>query len=399
MLRRSRLLVPLLCAAALLATGCDGNSAAADRTSASQAALTPLRLKPVSPVPRALAKLAPDGTLGMPRGWNIDGSGVVRSGRNLAFLAVPPTDSASDGRGSQTWVVDPATGTARRYRQVDSGWTANTVTLGSGWLLRVESRQLDGSDCGDADSQAADCYRWRLYGQPLTSSRPVLLAESAHAGRQSQVPHPLADGGSFVWEEAVTGAKAGVFRWTPGGGKAVRVLTRTGFGQLDADGGTLYLTEGKLSRDGGTSTRTTYRVALRQRTAVAAKVATFTGGGGFAVRGGRIAYYPRSADENTRIKVLTIGARTAPVEVGRTINGFYTVDWITRNRLVTWSISGYALNDVRQPTKATVFAADAVGLGVPRGYDDTLYVVYDPYQFADSRGARPTVLAWRHSSS
>jgi hypothetical protein len=398
-LRRSRLLVPLLCAAALLATGCDGNSAASERTSASQAALTPLRLKPVSPVPRALAKLAPGGTLGMPRGWNIDSSGVVRSGRNLAFLAVPPTGSASDGQGSQTWVVDPATGMARRYRQADSGWTANTVTLGSGWLLRVESRQLDGSDCGEADSQAADCYRWRLYGQPLTSSRPVLLAESAHAGRQSQVPHPVADGGSFVWEEAVTGAKAGVFRWTPGGGKAVRVLTRAGFGQLDVDGGTLYLTEGKLSQDGGTSTRTTYRVGLRQRSAVAAKVATFTGSGGFAVRGGRIAYYPRSADENTRIRVLTIGSRTAPVEVGKTINGFYTVDWVTRNRLVTWSISGYALNDVRQPTKATVFAADAVGLGVPRGYDDTLYVVYDPYQFADSRGAEPTVLAWRHSSS
>ncbi|SNX63099.1 hypothetical protein SAMN06272735_4899 [Streptomyces sp. TLI_55] len=46
-----------------------------------------------------------------------------------------------------------------------------------------------------------------------------------------------------------------------------------------------------------------------------------------------------------------------------------------------------------------MFAADAVGLGVPRGFGSTLYVVYDPYQFAQSRGAKPTVLAWRHSSS
>jgi hypothetical protein len=389
---------PLLCAAALLVSGCDGNSAAEERTSASPAAQTTLRLKPVSPVPRALAHLAPDGTLGLPAGWNVDSSGVVRSGRNLAFLAVPPARSASDGRGSETWVVDSGTGRVRRYRQAESGWTSNTVALGSGWLLRVESRQLDGPACGEAKSQASDCYSWRLYGQPLTSARPVLLARSAHAGHQSLVPHPLADGGSFVWEEAVTGGRTGVFRWTPGKGKAVRVLTRASFGQLDVDGGTLYLTEGKLSQDGGTSTRTTYRLG-RGKSAVAAKVATFTGSGGFAVRSGRIAYYPRSADENARIKVLTIGARTAPVEVGKTINGFYTGDWITRDRLVTWSISGYALNDVRRPTKATVFAADAVGLGVPRTFDDTLYVVYDPYQFADSRGTRPTVLAWRHSSS
>ncbi|MFI8536802.1 hypothetical protein ACIGMX_42015 [Streptomyces aquilus] len=399
---RSRLVLPLLCAAAaLLSSGCDSGTAAAEADPAAAGAPAALRLKPVSPVPHALAHLAPDGTLGMPSGWNIDSTGVVRSGRNLAFLAVPPAKSASDGQGSETWVVDSGTGTVRRYQQANPGWTSNTVTLASGRLLRVESRQLDGTACGEEKSEAADCYRWRLYSQPLSSHKPVLLARSAHAGPQSLVPHPLAYKGSFVWEEALPGGKTGVFRWTPGKGRPVRVLTRagSGFGQLDVDGRTLYLTEGKLSQDGGTSIRTTYRLGLGQHPTAAVKVATFTGSGGFAVRGGRIAYYPRSADETARIKVLTIGAETAPIEVGKAVNGFYTVAWVTKDRLVTWSGSGYALNDVRRPTKATVFAADAVGLGVPRGYDDTLYVVYDPYQFAQSRGTKPTVLAWRHSSS
>ncbi|MFF4020166.1 hypothetical protein [Streptomyces sp. NPDC001843] len=399
MLRRSRLVVPLLCAAALLVSGCDGNSAAVERSSDSTTALSSLRLKPVSPVPNVLADLAPDGTFGMPRGWNIGGTGVVRSGKELAFLAIPPSEQDSDGQASQTWVVDSGTGKVRRYQQPPSGWAAATVTLGSGWLLRVQSRQLDGTACGEAKSEVSDCYSWRLYGQPLTSRKPVLLAQSAHAGSQSLVPHPLADNGSFVWEQALTAGRTGVFRWTPGKGKAVRLLTRNSLGQLDVDGTTLYLTEGKASQDGGTSTRTTYRLRFRQQSAVADKVAAFTGSGGFAIRGGHIAYYPRAGDRNARIKVLTIGARTAPIEVGKTLNGFYTVDWITKDRLVTWSISGYALNDVRRPTKATVFAADAVGLGVPRGYDNTLYVVYDPYQFAQSRGTKPTVLAWRHSSS
>lgn len=391
--------MPLLCAAAALtASGCDTNSAAAERASAPAAAQAPLRLKPVSPVPHVLAKLAPDGTFGMPSGWNVDSSGVIRSGKNLAFLAVPPAETASDGRGSQTWVVDSVTGKVRRYRQAEAGWTPNTLALDSNWLLRVESRQLDGTACGEERSPAADCYRWRLYGQRLTSHRPVLLAQSAHPGHQSVVPHPLADGGSFVWEEALAGGKAGVFRWTPGRGRPERVLTRTSFAQLDLDGATLYLTEGKLSHDGGTSTRTAYRLNLRQLPVTAKKAATFTGSGGFAIRGGRIAYYPRSADENAKITVLTIGAKTAPVEVGKKINGFYTVSWITKDRLVTWAISGYALDDIRQPTKATTFAEDAVGLGVPRGFDDTLYIVYDPYQFSDSRGTKPTVLAWRRTS-
>jgi hypothetical protein len=41
---------------------------------------------------------------------------------------------------------------------------------------------------------------------------------------------------------------------------------------------------------------------------------------------------------NAKIKVLTIGSKAAPVEVGKKINGFYTVSWITKDRLVNWAI-------------------------------------------------------------
>lgn len=72
--------------------------------------------------------------------------------------------------------------------------------------------------------------------------------------------------------------------------------------------------------------------------------------------------------------------------MGAALNGFYEVDWITGNRLVTWAISGYALDDLRHPRSTLVFSPDAVGLGAPRGFGNRLYVVYDPYQFAQSRG-------------
>ncbi|WP_089099711.1 hypothetical protein [Streptomyces hyaluromycini] len=389
--------LPLLCAAAaLLASGCESGSAAAQDTAASSSARTTLTLMPVSPLPKALKKLRPDGNLGMPRGWNIDGSGVVRSGKRLVFLAVPPASASTGTSTEETWVVDTGTARVRRFAQVTAGWSPGTAVLGGGWLLRVESRQLDGTACGDKASQTSDCYSWRLYGQQVTSGRPRLLAQSAHAGHQSLVPHPLADGGSFVWEQGLTGGKAGLMRWTPGAAGPARLLTRSTTGQLDLDGGTLYLTEGKLSADGGTSSRTTYRVGLRQRSAVAERVAAFTGGGGFAIHGGRIAYFPRPADETGRIRVLTIGGRSAPVDVGKAVNGFYTLDWITPNRLVTWSVSGYALDDLRHPAASAVFSPDAVGLGVPRGSDGTLYVAY---QFAPSRGVKPTVLAWRNFAS
>jgi hypothetical protein len=336
----------------------------------------------------------------MPSGWNTDGSGVVGSGKDLAFLAVPPAKGASGGGASETWVVDSGSGRVRRFPQIDSHWAPGSVALGAGQLLRVESRQLDGTACGEAAGTTSDCFSWRLYAQPLSSSssKPRLLARSAHPGHQSRVPRPLADGRSFVWEQGTDGGKFGLFRWTPGAAKAVRLLTRSSLGQLDVDGGTLYLTEGRLAADGARSIRTTYRVGTG-RPAGARQVARFTGSGSFAIRGGRVAYFPRSDDERGRIRVLTLDGRTAPVEVGAPLHGFYTVDWISGNRLVTWAISGYALADLRHPRTSTAFSPDAVGLGVPRTSGNSLYVVYDPYEFAQSRGTKPTVLAWRHFPS
>ncbi|MBL1081697.1 hypothetical protein JK359_06840 [Streptomyces actinomycinicus] len=388
---RSRLL-PLLCAAAaLLTAGCDSGTAGTTGPAASAPA--PVRLKAVTPVPRALAKLRPDGSLAMPRGWNIDGSGVTATGKHLVLMAVPP--ARTRGGAAETWVVDSGTGRVRRFPQVGSGWTANNPVLGGGWLLHVESRQLDGTACGQPASATADCFRWRLYAQPLSSGKPRLIARSAQPGHQSLVPHPLADGRTFVWEQGTTAGKYGVFRWTGGAPRPERLLSRSTRGRLDVDGGALYLTEGTLTPDGGASTRTTYRLGLRSPVQPR-RVARFTGSGGFAVHGGRIAYFPRAADETGRIRVLTIGGRTRPVDVGAPVNGFYEVDWITGNRLVTWAISGYALADVRHPATSAGFSPDAVGLGAPRGAGNRLYVVYDPYQFTQSRGAKPTVLAWRH---
>ncbi|MFJ3308986.1 hypothetical protein ACIPSA_39265 [Streptomyces sp. NPDC086549] len=395
---RSRL-VPLLCAAAaLLSSGCDSSAAAAGGSAAPTASRASLRLKEVSPPPRALAKLQPDRTLGMPSGWNIDGYGVVGSGKDLAFMATRTAKASSGGGVTETWVVDSDSGRVRRFPQINSHWSPSTDALGAGWLLRVESRQLDGTACGEEASGTADCFSWRLYAQSLSSSKPRLLAQSAHPGHQSRVPHPLADGGSFVWEQGTTGRKYGVFRWAPGAAKAVRLLTRSALGQLDVDGGTLYLTEGRSTADGAESIRTTYRVGTGQP-AVARRVAGFTGSGSFAIHGGRVAYFPHSDDKSGRIRVLTLGGRTAPVDVGAPLQGFYTVDWISGNRLVTWAISGYALADLRHPRTSTVFGPDAVGLGVPRTFGNTLYLVYDPYQYAQSRGTKPTVLAWRHFSS
>ncbi|MFI0968094.1 hypothetical protein ACH4S8_43135 [Streptomyces sp. NPDC021080] len=394
-------LVPLLCAAAaLLSSGCADSAVAAGGSAAPTASQASPRLKEVSPPPRALVKLRPDRTLGMPSGWNIDGYGVIGSGKDLAFLATPPAKASSGGGATETWVVDSVSGRVRRFPQIDSHWAPSGIALGAGRLLRVESRQLDGTACGEAADAAADCFSWRLYDQSLSSSspKPRLLARSAHPGHQSRVPHPLADGRSFVWEQGTSGGKFGLFRWTPGAAKAVRLLTRSAQGQLDVDGGTLYLTEGRLTADGALSSRTTYRVGIGQP-AVARRVARFTGSGGFAIHGGRIAYFPHSDDESGRVRVLTIGGRTAPVDVGASLQGLYTVDWISGNRLVTWAVSGYALADLRHPRTSTAFSPDAVGLGVPRTFGNTLYVVYDPYEFAQSRGTKPTVLAWRHFSS
>ncbi|WP_162684291.1 hypothetical protein [Streptomyces populi] len=397
---RSRL-VPLLCAAAaLLSSGCDSGAAAAGGPAAPTASGASLSLKEVSPTPRALAKFRPDRTLGMPGGWNTDGSGVVGSGKDLAFQVTPPAKGASGGGASETWVVDSGSGRVRRFPQIDPHWAPSGIALGAGRLLRVESRQLDGTACGEAAGATADCFSWRLYDQSLSSSssKPRLLARSAHPGHQSRVPHPLADGRSFVWEQGTAGKKFGLFRWVPGTARPVRLLTRSSLGQLDVDGGTLYLTEGRLAADGAQSVRTTYRVDTRQPVA-ARQVARFTGSGSFAVHGGRIAYFPHSDEERGRVRILTLDGKTAPVDVGAPLRGFYTVDWISGDRLVTWAISGYALTDLKHPRTSAVFSPDAVGLGVPRTSGNTLYVVYDPYQFAQSRGAKPTVVAWRHFPS
>ena len=73
-------------------------------------------------------------------------------------------------------------------------------------------------------------------------------------------------------------------------------------------------------------------------------------------------------------------------------DGFYTVDWISRTRLLSWAASGYALYDLSRPGRQTVLAADAVGLGAPREYDGTLYLGYDPYEFTTVRGTNPRLI-------
>lgn len=280
----------------------------------------------------------------LPSGWSVDDAAASASGRWLAF-SVYRTGSTDypTPRREDTWVTDTATGQTRRFPLVNRTWYGGTSAVVGDWLLRREEQQI-----GNSDS-----YRWRLYAQPISSDRPMLLAQSNGAVSMNTVPTlPAIEGGDTAyWVVGASANRYAVDRWRPGQRHPQRLALLSHQAEPFADGHGIYLDQYLALAGNGEPPAVVSRLAgdgsVHTLVTVSSSVEP-------VVTGSHLVYFPHPGDGQGRwmLRPLTTSGRARPI--GTSVRGAYAAVPLNDHQFLSWWSDQYDVLDINTGKQTTV---------------------------------------------
>jgi hypothetical protein len=273
-------------------------------------------------------------------------------------------------RREDTWVTNTATGRTRRFPLINRGWYGGASAVVGDWLLRREEQQI-----GNTDSD-----RWRLYAQPISSARPMLLAQSNGAVSTGAVPTlPAIEGNTAYWVVGTTASQYAVDRWRPGQRHPQRVATLGRQADPFADAHGIYLDQYLALAENGNAPVAVSRLASDGSVHTLVTVSSSTEP---VITGDHLVYFPHPGVGQGRwmLRPLTASGRAHPI--GTPVLGPYAAVALNDHQFLSWWSDQYDVLDINTGQQATI-QRGTINVTVPRTTGTMMSVgVNQPKQIA-----------------